>query len=467
MAIRFSGAALRKTRAVALAWVLTSVTPTAADQQMLFVVVNGYVGSPVTTYLYEASIVNGHVVSVVRRAVPGWAPEFLSPSPSPAVFITAGGRYVMWQQGYGDTGTSTAIVDRETGQVSFIDLGAWHVAVSDPSRPRMFVSRQNDIVSLAPSGMRTLPNSERLVPRAVSPDGRRLYAVRFEFGIAVREIVVVDSESGGLLRTIPLPMAFTSVPELALSEDESYVWVLTELDVGPDDSEFAIRALDSTTGSQSLVIPLPRSDSALAVLPRHLLVDSVGQRVALSLAYVRRYRQVTEGGEIRVFDALTGVETERTPVGGISTLHLSPGSGTILAFSRDESLFILDRGCGPPVLRALFADSRIPPVVTHGPGGRCTIAAFASAPPAPQLHPAAIRADRTVTVAWTGPSEPTTGFVVEAGSASGLADIATLVVTGNALTVPNVPAGSYYVRVRARNHIGTSAPSDEMLLTVP
>lgn len=34
------------------------------------------------------------------------------------------------------------------------------------------------------------------------------------------------------------------------------------------------------------------------------------------------------------------------------------------------------------------------------------------------------------------------------------------------LTIPNVPPGTYYVRAKAWNYIGASAPSNEIVVTV-
>ena len=55
-------------------------------------------------------------------------------------------------------------------------------------------------------------------------------------------------------------------------------------------------------------------------------------------------------------------------------------------------------------------------------------------------------------------------YIVEAGSASGLANIATLVVDRRAFTYDPVPAGFYFLRVRARNGAGVSDPSQEVMV---
>jgi hypothetical protein len=74
-----------------------------------------------------------------------------------------------------------------------------------------------------------------------------------------------------------------------------------------------------------------------------------------------------------------------------------------------------------------------------------------------------------VQLSWTlpGASPAVTGYVVEVGSAAGLSDLTTMAVgPESALTVPSAPAGRYYVRLKARNASGLSAPSAEIVVDV-
>src|SRR5262249_8900376 len=99
---------------------------------------------------------------------------------------------------------------------------------------------------------------------------------------------------------------------------------------------------------------------------------------------------------------------------------------------------------------------------------RGAASAAVNAPAAPE-NLAATVSGSTVTLSWIrAGGEAPTSYVVEAGSSPALANLAAF-DTGSAqtlLTVQNVPAGAYFVRVRARNSVGTSGPSNEILVTV-
>jgi len=101
-------------------------------------------------------------------------------------------------------------------------------------------------------------------------------------------------------------------------------------------------------------------------------------------------------------------------------------------------------------------------VVNVGAGG-CT-----GAPPPPTDLASSV-SGRTVTLVWNQPSTsdgPAT-FVVEAGSATGLANLAILILDGGARSFSVVaPPGTYFVRMRGRNACGVGPVSNEIVVTV-
>jgi Fibronectin type III domain/Matrixin len=97
------------------------------------------------------------------------------------------------------------------------------------------------------------------------------------------------------------------------------------------------------------------------------------------------------------------------------------------------------------------------------------VATSGALPTAPTGLTASV-AGSTVTLGWSAPvaGEPVTTYILEAGSAPGRTDLATLDTdsTVPGATFNGVPPGVYYLRVRARNVVGTSAPSNELQVNV-
>jgi predicted phage tail protein len=92
------------------------------------------------------------------------------------------------------------------------------------------------------------------------------------------------------------------------------------------------------------------------------------------------------------------------------------------------------------------------------------------APPGPPNFSGYSVSAGTVTLNWQPPAQGTpTSYVIEAGSATGLSNLAVFNTGSTGLTqsFSGVPSGTYYVRVRAVNAQGASIASNERTLIVP
>ena len=94
--------------------------------------------------------------------------------------------------------------------------------------------------------------------------------------------------------------------------------------------------------------------------------------------------------------------------------------------------------------------------------------AACTAAPTPGTLSGTASASGTVVLTWTAASGTPTSYVIEAGSASGLSNLANSDLGSTALTFTanNVGAGTYYIRVRGKNACGVGAASNELQLTV-
>ncbi len=106
---------------------------------------------------------------------------------------------------------------------------------------------------------------------------------------------------------------------------------------------------------------------------------------------------------------------------------------------------------------------------TSGPSGEVFFTIGAPDPlPAAPTNLASSLSGNTVSLSWTAPAGAVTGYVLEAGTSAGLANLGTLRLGATpSLVVPGVPAGTYVLRVRAVTSAGSGAASSEVVVAVP
>jgi predicted phage tail protein len=158
------------------------------------------------------------------------------------------------------------------------------------------------------------------------------------------------------------------------------------------------------------------------------------------------------------------------PTGYVLEASLSPNGAVIASFPvSSTSLTVpgVPNGIYYARVRAVNADgasstsNEVVVVVPGGTGG-------CSSPPNAPGNLSSNVSGNAVTLTWAAPAAgcAPTGYVVQAGSASGLSNLA-VINLGNVSTLSaSAPPGTYYVRVIALNAFGGSAASNEIVVTV-
>jgi hypothetical protein len=325
--------------------------------------------------------------------------------------------------------------------------------VGHPRRTEIFLNDGAGPLALSLAGARRFagpscagPSSQ---PHRVSHDGRR---VLFSCGRSPRfgQIFVLDTDTGA---TVDTRMSEFVVP--ALSRDGSEIYtveagLLRRYALGGS-SPLAEVAVPATIGS------LPETIESMQVEPRT-------GRVFLF------------GAGIHSFDGTT-----LQPVRAAGAPWSSLPNGALVSWTFDPALpraYVTSRRTEPPATqvhtyRVIDTEQFVVSLsqdLLPGPSGAGAGRFLVAPRPAAPVGMAATVQGSTVQLSWAaGASNATTlRYLVEAGTAPGLANIATFDVgPQTSLTAGGVPPGTYYVRVRADNVTGDSAPSNEVVVVVP
>jgi hypothetical protein len=337
--------------------------------------------------------------------------------------------------------------------------------VPDATSTRVFAGVPAGIQSLTTAGMTMLPNTAGLSPAAISTDGSVLYAtsVSSPGPPAQFQLHGLDPVSGARLGVAPIG---TDVVQVLPEPDSASAWVVSMPLTPASPGTAALRRVALPSGVEQVSVPLERSLPGSMVAHRIVGLDADRRRLVMVTSRVVAPPGHTTPGAIRVFDADTATELPAVQHRGSHAGFLDRAQGSVLSLSQAQSFRPVS--CGPAVLHTQAIDTA--DLISESEVGtsECLRVAFAAPPRSPTHLAATVSPNRTVTLSWTRPHEQTTHFTVDAGSGPGLSDLAVLpVLAGTSLTVPNVPPGTYYVRVRASNHIGSSAASNEVVVTVP
>lgn len=145
---------------------------------------------------------------------------------------------------------------------------------------------------------------------------------------------------------------------------------------------------------------------------------------------------------------------------------LAPGTTAVTAAAAAPSLSAPGVGPGVYYLRVRGVNA-----FGIGPASAefvLVVNADGSATPLPPTSPVAWAAGSRLTMTWIAPvvGPAPTSYVVEAGTAAGLANIGVLPVPAASFSFDPVPPGFYFLRVRSRVGTTVSGPSPEVMITV-
>jgi hypothetical protein len=154
--------------------------------------------------------------------------------------------------------------------------------------------------------------------------------------------------------------------------------------------------------------------------------------------------------------------------GGTSPLPAAPSSiGSPSALATTPGTPFL--GVGAADLAVCLRGSQEPACFSAEHLRTRAIGAPVTAPGAPSNLTVTVTGN-SVTLVWSGPTsgDAVLSYVLEAGSASGAANLANIVTNSTATTfsASGIGAGTYFVRVRAQNAGGLSASSNEVVVVV-
>lgn len=308
-----------------------------------------------------------------------------------------------------------------------------------PRRTEIVTSTGVALVALGTAGQRRVAGCDFATLVGLSGDGSRLL---YQCGGPASPYLVGDADSGAVVAD--LGANFAPRPVLNISGRDVY-----DVDAG----RVRRRSVDSGVVLALTEIPHYTSPAGLNAFVNHITGDVfvVGDRINVFDGTTLALK----GSRVAPWDGLTGANGRANWIFDPERPRLY-----VLAQSADTMRFLT---LSTETLQTL-SDTAIP-------GGTANSAIrLVPRPPAPAALLAAVQG-QSVTLSWAAgaPAPQTLRYVLEVGSAPGLSDIFTGLDVGlqTSFAASGVPPGNYYVRVRAGNYTGLSAPSNEVVVQVP
>ena len=362
--------------------------------------------------------------------------------------LTVGGRYLVWMTATTNSTYVLAYLDTRTGQNSTFPAPSFVVPVLGSAYPiatdresRVFVLDRGGLWVLNPRDGTvkriSLPQHLGVNPTVQAAAGRVFITGRAHI-FARPEMVVMDADTGRELATFP------STWRAEFTRDEKSFYLITT-----DEARNYLVVLyrhDMATLARVSEVPFPAAEGSTLLDPVRLLAGS---------------------NAVFVYDAdgRSLLATLPAPYSGRSVRFKRPGarspfyaesSKPVSYFDTDHRIDVIDPSS------ATIVHTVAPTVASFG---GVSPQAMMSVPEAPA--PLAHIVNRTVTIRWDA-VEHAGEYQLEAGFRPGGREIGAFNIGwSTSISIANVPAGTYYVRVRAMNELGVSAPSADVRIDVP
>jgi hypothetical protein len=430
-------------RTLILALVALSFTATASGQSWLYATLEPY-GVSGQSLLAEAPL---------TPSGPGAVQRWLT-LPGPAIagpVVSFDGRYVVFTFGRaGATGDRLAFFDRRTGDVRTYAATSvsGQLLLPDPNLLRFFLFGNGSatVISIEPLQLQTFAMPDFLPVAAFSADGRELFVGRGAATAPTLRISVYAPYTGVEKRSLSLDAPPTA---MTVSRDGARLFVTT---AAP-----ALKVLDAVTGTELATRGPLTATPGFAARYSGIVLEDARNRLFVNYDDPTDLRRNTT--RLYVLDALSLAVITDQPFDNNVVVDRTQNIAVRLATTRDPYVH-----CSPMVIE-VWGESAVPASSSIS-SGLCPAIAVATPPDAPQPFSVTVNGQR-VTLNWSAVTGAT-DYVIEAGLSSGGSNLARIETNGvTTLVVDNVPAGTYYVRVRAINAVGAGAASDEVVVVVP
>lgn len=445
------------------------VTPTARAQSL-------FVRSGAT--VYELGTSGGRAGRLVStRQLPACGVD----GPDGRTWSVLNGRYLAWSRIGG-----ACLFDTLAGTVRSLDLPgtARVVAASDASFVLVFADDTSAYVLRAPDAAPvavSLPVPANAGPQpvwrfSIADRARRLVAIRADagtgFGPFQSHVTLVDLSTGVVEHSSPIPGKVV-VHAVAARADASAV-VVTMSDYGLFETVVAV--VNPATGAILARDASLRPAVSFSSTGEPLVLDEARGIAIVPIFDGAAALDTTTLARLATLDA-PRTRTALIPPNDSPTLDYAMyqlrGSGDLLVWEGEGQRHSY---YGGPCLATRL-------VTISGSTGRiaqttdlarlygqpfCGLAGstfLVNPPPSPAGLAASSTAGIT-TFTWSA-SPGATHYVLEAGTAPGLANIGSVAIGGTSLSVPGVPAGRYYVRVRAVGVGGQGPRTADVELILP